>query len=189
MEALIQQYGYLVVLVGTFLEGETVLVLAGFAAHRGYLQLPWVITAAFVGSLFGDQLFFYLGRRHSGFLLRHRPHWQPRIERAQELIQRYSTLIILIFRFLYGLRTVTPFALGMSKVPARLFVPLNAGGALIWAVAIGGAGYLFGNALELILGDVKRYEMVVLLALLAGGILIWAGHLWRRRLSARKPPE
>ncbi len=62
LESFIQTYGYLALLVGTFLEGETILVLAGFAAHLGYLNLPWVILVAFVGTLSGDQLFFYLGR-------------------------------------------------------------------------------------------------------------------------------
>ena len=62
LQSLIDTYGYLAILVGTFFEGETILVLGGFAAYRGYLHLPWVIIAAFVGSLCGDQLFFFLGR-------------------------------------------------------------------------------------------------------------------------------
>jgi membrane protein DedA with SNARE-associated domain len=173
MEALIAHYGYLAVLVGTFLEGETVLILAGFAAHRGYLQLPWVIIAAFLGTLFGDQLFFYLGRRHSEYLLSKRPHWRPRLERAQTLIHSYRVPIILGFRFLYGLRTVTPFALGMSQVPLRLFVPLNVLGALIWAVSFGCAGYLFGQAMEIFLGDLKRYEYWLFAALAVAGLGVW----------------
>ena len=47
LESIVDTYGYLAVLLGTFLEGETILVLGGFAAHRGYLALPWVIVAAF----------------------------------------------------------------------------------------------------------------------------------------------
>jgi membrane protein DedA with SNARE-associated domain len=66
VDALIAHSGYAAVLVGTFLEGETVLVLAGIAAHRGYLDLPLVIGAAFLDTLFGDQLYFFLGRRHAG---------------------------------------------------------------------------------------------------------------------------
>ena len=69
LESLIDTYGYLAILVGTFFEGETVLVLGGFAAHRGYLDLPGVILAAFVGTLLGDQLFFVLGRWHSEKIL------------------------------------------------------------------------------------------------------------------------
>ena len=61
IEYLIQTYGYVAILVGTFLEGETVLVLGGLAAHQGYLQLPGVMLAAFAGTLIGDQLFFFLG--------------------------------------------------------------------------------------------------------------------------------
>jgi len=82
LESLIETYGYLAILIGTFLEGETILVLGGFAAHRGYLALPWVILAAFIGSLCGDQLFFYLGRKHSQMILAKRQSWQSRIETA-----------------------------------------------------------------------------------------------------------
>jgi membrane protein DedA with SNARE-associated domain len=194
MEALIAHYGYLAVLVGTFLEGEAILILAGFAAHRDYLQLPWVIIAAFLGTLFGDQLFFYLGRRHSEYLLSKRPHWRPRLERAQTLIQRYRGPIILGFRFLYGLRTVTPFALGMSQVPLRLFVPLNVLGALIWAVSFGCAGYLFGQAMEVFLGDLKRYEYWLFAALAAMGLAMWFVYrVWwepaRARAKRRKTED
>ena len=190
MEALIAHYGYLAVLVGTFLEGETVLILAGFAAHRGYLQLPLVIAAAFLGTLFGDQLFFYLGRRHSEYLLSKRPHWRPRLERAQTLIQSYRVPIILGFRFLYGLRTVTPFALGMSQIPLRLFAPLNVIGALVWAVSFGYAGYLFGQAMEIFLGDLKRYEYWLFAALAAVGLVIWFVYrVWWEPARARNLSE
>jgi membrane protein DedA with SNARE-associated domain len=52
------------ILVGAFLEGETLLVIAGFLAHRGYLGLPFVIAAAFAGTLAGDQLYFHIGRMY-----------------------------------------------------------------------------------------------------------------------------
>ena len=65
LQSIIENYGYAAILIGTFLEGETILVLAGLAAHQGCLVLTWVILAAFMGSLCGDQLFFYLGRKHS----------------------------------------------------------------------------------------------------------------------------
>lgn len=63
----LSHYGYLALLIGTFLEGETILVLGGLAAHQGYLDLAGVILAAFAGSLMGDQFFFLLGRRRSAY--------------------------------------------------------------------------------------------------------------------------
>ncbi len=125
LEHLIETYGYWAVLVGTFLEGETILVLAGFAAHQSYLQLPALILAACCGSLCGDQLLFYLGRRHSAFVLRRRPAWKQRIERVKRKLIRYRNLFLVSFRFLYGLRIVTPFMVGMSSVPTLVFVMLQ----------------------------------------------------------------
>lgn len=181
IEAFIQHYGYAAVLVGTFLEGETVLVLAGFAAHRGYLDFPWVLAAAFAGTLFGDQLYFFLGRRYSAALLRRRPAWAPRLARARKLIERHRVLVILSFRFVYGLRTVTPFALGMSEVKSRQFLLFNTLGALAWTLAVGVAGYLFGQALELLFKDVRRYELGIFALIAAAGGLIWMIHLLRGR--------
>ena len=66
LQSIIENYGYAAIFIGTFLEGETVLVLAGMAAHRGYLVLTWVITAAFLGRLCGDQLFLFGTQTQSG---------------------------------------------------------------------------------------------------------------------------
>jgi membrane protein DedA with SNARE-associated domain len=182
LESLVRTYGYLAVVVGTFLEGETILVLAGFAARLGYMKLPEVILAAFVGSLSGDQLFFHIGRRHGQALLEKRPHWQARAHRVHQLLERHGTPFMIGFRFLYGLRTVSPFVIGTSRVPASFFLLLNSIGAMVWAAAVGTGGYLFGHAMEAIIGDVKRYEQMALAAIAIIGISVWIIHFCRQRL-------
>jgi membrane protein DedA with SNARE-associated domain len=184
LESLITHYGYMALLVGTIFEGETILILGGIAAHLGYLSLPWVILVAFLGGFCGDQLFFYLGRHHNRSFftfLSKSPSWQRRAQRVQNLITRYRLVLILGFRFLYGLRMITPFVLGMSRVPIRYFLFLNMISVLVWAGLIGSTGYLFGNALGMILGDLKRYEWEVILLGTTLGLLIWAVHHYRSR--------
>jgi membrane protein DedA with SNARE-associated domain len=181
LESAIQTYGYLAILVGTFLEGETILILGGFAAYRGYLELPWVIAAAFTGTVCGDQLFFFLGRWHSQRFLPKRPSWRRRVEKAQRLLERVKTPLMLGFRFLYGLRSVTPFVIGMSDVRTALFVFLNVLGAAVWALTVGTAGYIFGDALEILLGNIKRYELFAFAAIAVAGLMIWLLNLRRRR--------
>ena len=181
LESIIETYGYWAVLVGTFLEGETILVLGGFAAKSGYLALPWVIVAAFIGSLSGDQLYFYLGRRHSTAVLKRYPAWNYSIERVQNLMNRFNTPLILILRFLYGLRIVAPFAIGMSSVSAKRFILLNTLGAGVWALLVGVGGYLFGQALEILIGDVKHFELEIFALILAAGAMIWFIHFYRTR--------
>jgi len=187
LESVIDTYGYGAVPIGTYLEGETILVLGGFAAHRGYLVLPWVIVAAFFGSLCGDQFFFFLGRKHSQAVLAKRPAWKARADKANRLLERFRTPFILIFRFLYGLRSVSPFVIGMSSVPVSQFILLNAIGALVWAGVVGTGGYLFGSALEVVIGDVKRYEVEALLAIAIIGILVCTSHFYRHRKLITSP--
>ena len=183
VEAFLQTYGYWAILIGTFLEGETILVLGGLAAHLGYMDLTGVILAAFVGSLFGDQLFFFLGRRHSNFLLNRRPSWKSKLERANRLIDRFQTPLILGFRFLYGLRTVMPFAIGISSVPVLRFVFLNAIGAIVWSGIVACGGYLFGNALEGLIGNIRHYETILFALVAVAGAVAWAIYLYRRNLK------
>jgi len=187
---LIEQYGYWAILAGTFLEGEMILILGGFAAQRGYLHLPWVILVAFLGSLMGDQLYFFLGRYQSERILTWHPLWEERIRRFQRLLEGFTTVLTLTFRFLYGLRTVAPFVIGMSKISTGKFIILNITGAIIWAIMLGLGGYFFGNALEQLIGDIKHYEFLIFGIIAVAGILIWTVHFYhtrRKKARSEKP--
>ena len=181
---LIKQYGYLAILLGTFLEGETILILGGFAAHMGYLELPWVIASAFAGSFSGDQLYFYLGRHFGPKIIARRLSWQEGAEKVYKHLHRHQNLLILTFRFFYGFRNVTPFVVGSARVSRVRFFTLNLTGAVIWAFSFAYAGFLFGEAFNLFMDNFQRYQMYVLLILAALGIVIWLFTLLRHRRRA-----
>ena len=61
LESFVQNYGYGALFLGTLLEGETVLILAGLMAHMGLMKLPLVVLVALLGSVLGDQFYFFLG--------------------------------------------------------------------------------------------------------------------------------
>jgi membrane protein DedA with SNARE-associated domain len=185
LESLLSTYGYPIILIGTFLEGETIMVLGGVSAHLGYLSLDRVILCGFCGTLFGDQLFFFLGRRHGKTMLARHPSWQVPAKRVFLKLERHQNLLILGFRFLYGIRSVTPFAIGMSDASYLRFIALNLIGAAIWASCIGFAGYTFGQAVETVLGDIKQYEVEFMGGIIAFAGLVWFVHFYRRRQSSR----
>jgi membrane protein DedA with SNARE-associated domain len=164
--------GYPGILVGTFLEGETVLILAGFAAHLGYLDLSLVMLFAFLGTLSGDQLYFFIGRRRGRAVLAKHPNWEGRVERFQSLMRKYDIAILLLFRFFYGLRTIAPFAIGLSDISVKKFIVFNIISAAIWAAAFGALGYFFGRAMEAVLTDIKHYEILIMAGLAAVAISI-----------------
>ena len=182
LQHFLQEFGYLALFLGTFFEGETILVLAGFLAFRGYMDINLVIVVAFLGSYAGDQLWYFLGRKHGRKLLARKPRWQLMGDRALEHIRKHPDIWVLSFRFVYGLRTVMPVAIGLSGYPPRRYLLLNGLGAAVWATALGLAAYHFGSILERLLGNVKKYELWVLGGLLVVGVILW---LWRRARSAR----
>ncbi len=181
LEAFISSYGYAAVAIGTFLEGETILALAGFAAHRGYLQLPWVIVSAFLGTLLGDQLFYYMGRYKGQSILDKHPGWKTKADKIFRLLEKHQTLLIIGFRFLYGLRSITPTLIGLSKVAPTKFLVLNILGAAIWAISIGTLGYFFGQTLELVIADIKHYEVLVGFIFVVIGIVVWSYHFRKQK--------
>jgi membrane protein DedA with SNARE-associated domain len=185
-QAILSTYGYAAIALGTFFEGETILVLAGFATHRGYLELPWVIFCGFLGTLGGDQFFFYLGRIRGMKFLEKRSQWQSKAKWVADLLNRHPSLLVFGFRFLYGLRSLTPFLLGASGFSPSRFLVLNSLGAFLWAVLIGLSGYLFGHIAQWLFGGLERYELHLFLAIAALGVVGWAIHWFRKPRADRE---
>jgi membrane protein DedA with SNARE-associated domain len=181
-------HGYWVLFIWTFLEGEAGLILAGFLAFEGYLNLYGVMATAWAGAFCGDQFYFYLGRLKGKYLLSHSHALVRKLRKGLRLIANYGNLVAFTSRYTYGFRIVLPIILGMTTFPAWRFLWLNIASASAWAVIFALAGYLFGKSASLFVGDVAKYEHY-LVAILAGLIAaIWLFHFAqarRRRRPAR----
>lgn len=178
---LIQNYGYLIVFVGTLLEGETIVVLAGFAAFQGHLSLQYIIPVAILGSSLGDHVYFYIGRMKGRSILAKRPHWHARVGKIHDLLIRHQNLLIFGSRFMYGFRMAIPVVLGTSKVSALRFSVLNIAGAVVWSLLFAFGGYMFGEAIEAFLGNVKKIEGYILLGIIFVVVLMQVINWWAGR--------
>lgn len=179
LQAFLEQFGYLALFVGVFFEGEMVLILAGFLAFQGYLRLEWVILIAFLGACAGDQLWYTMGRRYGSKILARNRRWERIGEVALRRLRRHPALWVLSFRFVYGIRTVMPVAIGVSGYPPGRFLLFNVIGAAIWATVLALAAYHFGTLLEDMIGHIKRYELFVLSGLVIIGVLLWLRRYYR----------
>ncbi len=182
---LVSSYGYLAVFIGTLLEGETVLIAAGFAAHNGLLDFPIVLAVAIAGGTLGDLLAFLLGRWKGAALLARFPSLAKHQPRIHALLERYDALFIVSVRFLYGLRIAGPVIMGSSRITLLRFAVFNAIGAVIWAALVAGAGYSFGLAIKSIFDDARKIEESVLVGILTIGLVFWLRHLLRARERER----
>ena len=185
LPGLIDSYGYLAVLIGAFLEGETILALAGLAAYREYLDFTTVVIVALVAGFAGDQFYFFLGRYKGQRILQRFPGAHERAIRFDALLSRWHAPLIIAIRFMYGFRIVGPVLLGMGRVPAWKFLVFNFIGAAIWAPLIAGLGYLFGNIIETLLADLHNFELWAFAGLLLIGLASFLVHQVRARREKR----
>ena len=184
----LQLHGYWVLFVGTFLEGEAILLLAGFLAFQGYLNVLGVICTAWVGSFIGDQCFFYLGRLKGRGLLRRFHFIARKFREALRLIEKYGSFVAFVSRFTYGFRIILPIILGITNLAPRTFLWINLVSALAWAIAFSLGGYLFGKSASLLLDNVSNYEQYLVLILFGFIFMAWcihAYHIWRLKKPAR----
>lgn len=185
LAALIARYGYAVVFAGTLFEGETVLLAAGYAAHRGYLDGVAVALVACLGATLGDQLWFALGRWQGARLLARWPALNRRMDGALGWIARHPDLSIVSMRFVWGLRIALPLALGMSRVSWRRFAVLNVLSAAVWAALVTAAGWSFGALLTRYAPAWHRYEHEAFAGIIVIALLIHALRRWRERARSR----
>lgn len=184
LETIISTFGYPAVLLGTFVEGETVLILAGFLAHQHYMSLPAVMICAFIGSFVSDQLYFYIGYLKGQKIIKKRKEWIKASGKISSLFQRHSSLVILGFRFALGFRMITPLILGATNVSPLYFLVLNLMSAALWAVVVSSLGFAFGRAIEAIIGDIKKYELLLIISLATAGCVVWIVRWFRFRAKA-----
>jgi membrane protein DedA with SNARE-associated domain len=191
LQQLIAEYGamfYAITVIWTFLEGETFVLFAGFAATQGAIDPLLLVVCAWIGSFFGDQLYFFVGKQYGTRLLARFPRWRPGVDMVLGWLKRYNTGFILTFRFVYGVRNFASFTMGMSGLSWPRFLMLNFFAAGLWACSFVGVGYFGGHALGAVLGQAAQTFAIgmlgIFMAVLTLGMLL---HKWRSRRAKPKP--
>ncbi len=186
LESLLRSYGYWFLFLGAFVEGETVVLAAGFVAYLGYLNIHLVVAVTFIGAFAGDQLYFRLGRWKGAGLLERYSLWRENVEKVRYLLQRYGLFVVLGFRFIYGARTVTPFVIGSSGFDPTAFFMLDGISAFAWSCVVTYAGYVFGAVVQVLFAHVRKAEHIIVLVLLCAGAATWIFNVLRKWRAGRK---
>jgi membrane protein DedA with SNARE-associated domain len=180
--------GYVLLFLGSLLEGETVIITAGYFAFKGFLEWPLVVVIAFLGTVLTDQVLFFIGRSRGTAILERRPKLKAKSKRVFALLHRYQTLYILTFRFIYGIRIASPLILGTSGIPIMRYIVLDLIAASVWCplmVAIGyGIGYFFHESIEIVVHRLINFEKGAV-AIIALVMLVVGTIYYRRHKQAR----
>ena len=190
MQEFVEQWGYIAVFLGSLVEGESIIFIAGFFAHEGYLSLPKVIMVSFLGTLVADQSLYFVGHFYGNRVLDKFPTLKPRAEKAFRLLKRYNVLFILSFRFIYGIRIISPVVIGTSGIGIKQFVILNFIAAIIWSVVSCVVAYYFAY---LIIDELHMIPKIILGLAIGRRCMVWIynGDIVTRakRVNRRTTPE
>lgn len=173
----VENWGYLAVLLGSMVEGESVILTASFMAYKGILSLPKIMIIAFLGTFFADQALYYVGRYYGTALLRKFPKWEKRSKKAFDLLHTWDIWFILSFRFIYGIRTLSPIVIGTAGVSPRRFIPLNFISAIFWTLISCIGGYMLGGTFEMIVENfdsMQKYFILVPLGVVTLGFVLYS---------------
>jgi membrane protein DedA with SNARE-associated domain len=161
MEAFLMNYGLLAVFVCAMVEADVVPVLAGVVAHLGYFDFIEAIAVAAAGAFIGDCVWFYLGHTRSE---RIRRSWlYARAGKLTEsLDRRFGKWLIPASHVIYGTRVATMTLSGIRRMPFAQFAAIDILGCLTFTTLFASMGFLFSSSAALIIGHVKRVEVLLL---------------------------
>lgn len=166
----IKEYGYIILFFWSILEGESGLVMAGLLSHTGDMNLFLAIFIAGLGGFAGDQLYFYIGRFNKSYVHRKLKQQKRKLALAHLLLKKHGWPIIFLQRYLYGLRTIIPIAIGLTGYSAKKYALINLIAAWCWSSVIILPVWYFGNEILSVItyGREHWYFALPLVAILIG---------------------
>jgi membrane-associated protein len=180
-------------LVGFFLPGDSLLVLAGLFAAVGddapvHLSLPIVLVGLFVAAVAGAQTGYFIGQRMGPALFRRpdsRLFKQEYVEKAQHYFDSHGPKTIVLARFIPIVRTFANPMAGVGRMDARTFAFYNVIGAFLWTIGVTMLGYLLGKTIP----SAEDHLLVIEAGIIALSLIPVGYELLRSRRQRRERRE
>lgn len=187
---LMKEYGYIILFAWSILEGEMGLIMGGLLCHTGDMWLPIAIFVAGLGGFVGDQIYFYIGRYNKVYVHKNFKGQRRKFALAHLLLKKYGWPIIFIQRYMYGMRTVIPISIGLTRYNAKMFAFINILSAWVWAAVTIIPVWYFGEEILKVLEIAKEYWYVALpFGLTIGGGILYYFHTATKKIKKPKLGE
>lgn len=172
MEDFLHQYGYFALALGTFLEGETAILVASSLVSSGVFGGLETVFFGFFGSFLGDWMYYLIGRINGTLFVERRPRLKLRLDPARRFFETHRFQVLISYRFLYGLRAVLPIMIGLTGVRPLHFLAFSVAAGLLWSSLVSSAGYLAGRYFQFTAQTFEEHGLLVVLAFAAFGLAV-----------------
>jgi len=160
MEELIRDWGYIVLFLYSFGGGFLALAVAGVLSYSGELNLGLVLIVAGVANFIGDQFLFTVARKNKEQAKEMMKKHKRKIAMAHLLMRKYGSSVIFIQKYIYGIKTLIPLAMGLTKYDIKKFMIFNIFATIIWSLVVGISAYMLGELVYTYLEEFKTYGII-----------------------------
>jgi membrane protein DedA with SNARE-associated domain len=168
MEDLIRDWGYIVLFLYSLGGGFIALAIAGVLSFTGDLSIEITIIVAFIANFVGDQVLFLLARNKNIFAKEMLNKHRRKIALATVMMRKQGDLSIFLQKYIYGIKTLIPIVIGLSKYSSSRFLVFNFFAAIIWALIVGVSSYMMGEVVIRVFEEFKYYSIPIVVIILGG---------------------
>ena len=166
MEDLIKDWGYIVLFLYSFGGGFVALVVASILSYAGDLNIYITLATAAVANFIGDQFLFLMARNNKSQAKQMMKKHQRKIAMAHLLMRKYGSWVIFLQKYIYGIKTLIPLAMGLTKYDSKRFMFFNIFATIVWVLIIGISSYMLGELVYKYIDEFKTYGIVFVVVIL-----------------------
>ena len=168
MEELIKEWGYIILFLYSFGGGFIALVVASILAYGGELNIVFVLITAGIANFIGDQFLFLIARNNKDQAKQMMQKHKRKIALSHLMMRKYGYLVIFIQKYIYGIKTLIPLAMGLTKYDTKKFIIFNFLATIIWTLIIGIGAYMLGELVYQYIDEFKTYGILFVVFILFG---------------------
>jgi len=150
----LETYGYIVLFLYSFGGGFVALMGAGVLSYTGHMDLTTAILIATVANFFGDMMLFYMGRYHKKEVIAYMHKHKRKLALSHILMKKHGSWVVFLQKYVYGIKTLIPLAIGITKYDFKKFTILNFFASILWGLAVGIGSFMAGEAIK------SAYEVI-----------------------------
>jgi len=166
-------YGYIGLFLYSLGGGFVALIGAGVLSYMGKMDLATSMAVAFSANVIGDVMLVYLARYQKSMMMESLHKHRRKLALSHILMKKYGSWIVLIQKFVYGIKTLVPIAIGLTKYDMKKFIVLNVASSVVWVTVFGLGSFYFGKVLSEFATIVAGKPWIAPLVLIVLGGATW----------------
>lgn len=173
METLIHDWGYIIIFLYSFGGGFVALVVGGVLSYAGDLNIVITIITAGVANFLGDQFLFFMARNNRHYAKDMMKKHSRKVALAHLMMRKQGDLAIILQKYIYGIKTLIPLAIGLTKYNTMRFLIFNSIATIIWASVVGLLSYMFGKVILTYTDEFKMYGLIIIALIITSFVIFF----------------